>query len=67
MKHGEEDLRRLKNLFNKESDYKEIEWNKLRIGELSQDDIKVLIRDEFNKLSQKTKKLLTISSNMYML
>lgn len=60
-------MRRLKNLFNKESDYKEIEWNKLRIGELSQDDIKVLIRDEFNKLSQKTKKLLTISSNMYML
>lgn len=60
-------MRRLKNLFNKESDYKEIGWNKLRIGELSQDDIKVLIRDEFNKLSQKTKKLLTISSNMYML
>lgn len=57
--------RGIKNLFDKESDNKEIEWNRLKIGELSQDDIKVLTGDEFNKLSQKTKKLLAISSNMY--
>lgn len=57
--------RGINNLFKKESENEGFEWNKIEIGELRQDDIKLLIGDEFNKLSQKTKKLLTISSNMY--
>ncbi len=57
--------RGIKNLFSKESDYKEIEWNKIRIDELSQEDVKRLTGNEFNNLSQKTKKLLAISSNMF--
>lgn len=57
--------RGIKNLFNSESEHKEIEWKKVKIGELSEDDIKLLTDNEFNSLSQKTKKLLAISSNMY--
>lgn len=57
--------RGIKNLFSEELDHKKMAWNKITIGDLSQDDIKVLTGDAFNKLSQKTKKLLAISSNMY--
>lgn len=57
--------RGIKNLFNSESEHKEIEWKKVNVGELSEDDIKFLTDNEFNSLSQKTKKLLAISSNMY--
>lgn len=57
--------RGIKNLFNESSEHKEIEWEKIKIGELNEDDIKFLTGNEFNNLSQKTKRLLTISSNMY--
>lgn len=57
--------RGIKNLFNTKSEHKEIEWKKIKIGDLDEEDVKLLTGNEFNNLSQKTKRLLAISSNMY--
>ena len=57
--------RGIKNLFSKKSEYSSFEWKEVKIGELDLEDIKLLVGTEFNNLSKKTKKLLAISSNMY--
>ena len=57
--------RGIKNLFSKKSEYSSFEWKKVKIGELDLEDIKLLVGTKFNNLSKKTKKLLAISSNMY--
>lgn len=57
--------RGIKNLFNTKSGQEEFEWKEIKIGELNEEDVKLLTGNEFNNLTQKTKKLLAISSNMY--
>lgn len=57
--------RGIKNLFNTKSNQEELGWNEIKIGELNEEDVKLLTGNEFDRLTQKTKKLLAISSNMY--
>ena len=47
------------------SEQKEFEWEKIEIDKLNEEDVKLLVASEFNNLTQKTKKMLAISSNMY--
>lgn len=55
----------IKQLFDTKSEQEEVKWENIKIGKLSEEDVKLLVGSEFNNLTQKTKKLLTISSNMY--
>lgn len=57
--------RGIKNLFDMDSEHKKFQWKDIKIGELAEEDIILLTGKEFNALSQKTKKLLAVSSNMY--
>ncbi len=57
--------RGIKNLFDTNSEHKDNGWKNIKIGELNEKDVKLLTGNEFNNLSQKTKRLLAISSNMY--
>lgn len=57
--------RGIKQLFDTKSEQEEFKWKKIKIGELNEEDVKLLVGSEFSNLTQKTKKMLAIPSNMY--